>query len=86
MDMVVSAGKSCKNMSAFVLIPPDARRAIDILIESRKKVGIPPTNVYISGRLNADYPMTGHTETRELAMQCSGLRFPERISSRQLQT
>lgn len=83
MDMVVNAGKSCKNVSAFVLIPPDA---IDILIESRKKVGIPPTNVYIFGRLNADYPMTGHTEMRELAMQCSGLRFPERISSRQLQT
>lgn len=83
MDMVVNAGKSCKNVSAFVLIPPDA---IDILIESRKKVGIPPTNVYIFGRLNADYPMTGHTKMRELAMQCSGLRFPERISSRQLQT
>jgi len=75
-----------RNVSAFVLIPPDARQAIDILIENRRKVGVPSTNVYIFGRLSADSPMAGHTEMTELAMQCKGLKFPERITSRQLRT
>ena len=84
--MVVSTGKSRKNVDAYVLIPPDARRAIDVLIESRAKVGVPPTNQYIFGRLNADSPMTGNAEMQEIALQCNGLKFPERITSRQLRT
>ena len=35
MDMVVNAGKSRKNVRAFVLLSPDARTAIDLLIDTR---------------------------------------------------
>jgi len=86
MDMVISAGKSRKNVDAFVILPPDARQAIDLLIETRSAVGVPPTNVFIFGRLTADTPMTGHSEMQELALTCTGLKFPERITSRQLRS
>jgi len=86
MDMVVNAGKSRKNVEAFVLLPPDARRAIDLLIDTRAQVGVPSSNVYIFARLNADSPMAGHTELQELAQACGELKFPERITSRKLRT
>lgn len=86
MDMVVNAGKSRKNVEAFVLLPPDARKAIDLLIEARSKVGVPQSNVFIFGRLSADTAMAGHTEMQELAQKCEGLKFPDRITSRSLRT
>ena len=86
MDMVINAGKSRKNVSAFVLLPPDAKNAIDLLIDSRAQVGVPPTNLYIFGRMTADTPMAGHTEMQEMAHMCEGLKYPERISSRRLRT
>lgn len=46
MDMVVSAGKSRKNVDAFVMLPPDAKKVVDILNGSRTVVGIPETNEY----------------------------------------
>lgn len=84
--MIINAGKSSKNVDAFVLLPPDARQAIDILISTRSGVVVPPTNAFIFGRLSADTPMTGHCELQELAQQCEGLEFPERITSRRLRT
>lgn len=45
--MVESAGKSRKNVDAFVLLPPDAKQAVDLLIESRGFVGVPLTNPYM---------------------------------------
>ena len=78
MDMV--------NVDAFVLLPPDACNAIDVLISTRAKVEVPPANVFIFARLSADSPLTGHTDMQELAQQCEGLQFPERITSRQLRT
>jgi len=86
MDMVVNAGKSRKNVDAFILIPPDAQNAIDILIECRSAVGVPPSNEFVFGRLTADTPMAGHTELQELAHQCGELQYPERITSRKLRT
>jgi len=86
MDMVINAGKSKKNVEAFVLLPPDARSAIDLLIETRSAVGIPPLNVFIFARLSADTPMSGHVELQELAQKCPGLKYPERITSRHLRT
>jgi len=86
MDMVVNAGKSKKNVDAFVLLPPDSRHAIDLLIDTRAQVGVPATNVYIFARMHADTPMAGHTELNELVLKCEGLQFPDRISSRQLRT
>ena len=86
MNMVMNAGKSRRNVEAYVLLPPDARNAIDLLIESRSVVGMPPSNGFIFGRLTADTPMTGHTELQEIAQKCEGLKFPERITSRHLKT
>jgi hypothetical protein len=84
MDMVTSAGKSRKNVEAFVLLPPDARQAVDLLIDTRSAVGVPPTNAYIFARLSSDTPMAGHTELQEIVNFCPGLRFPERITSKNL--
>ena len=81
MDMVVNAGKSRKNVEAYVILPPDARRAIDLLIDTRAQVGVPSSNTYIFARLNADSPMAGHTELQELAQMCEELKYPERITS-----
>lgn len=81
MDMVISAGKSRKNVDAYVLLPPDAKSAIDLLNTLRKDVGVPATNVYIFARLGSDSPMTGNTDLREIVDSCPGLQFPERISS-----
>ena len=49
MDMVINAGKSRKNVDAFVLLPPDVRLATDLLIDTRAQVGVPPTNIQIYG-------------------------------------
>jgi protein subunit release factor A len=48
--MVVNAGKSRKNVDAFVILPPDARKAIDLLIETRAAVGVPETNMFVFAR------------------------------------
>lgn len=84
MDMVICAGKSRKNVDAFVLLPPDARQALDLLIEYRAAVGVPLTNRYIFARMSADTPLTGHTDLQEIAQTCPGLQFPERITSTNL--
>lgn len=84
MDMVISAGKSRKNVNAYVILPPDAKSAIDLLIKFRKEVGIPETNPYIFARLNADTPFSGNTEMAEIVSKCPGLQHPERITSTSL--
>ena len=86
MDMVISAGKSRKNNEAYVLLPPGTRQAIDMLIDKRCAVGVPDTNVFVFGRLSADSSMAGHTEMKELAYMCGGLKYPDRISSRHLRS
>jgi hypothetical protein len=84
MDMVISAGKSRKNVEAFVLLPPDARRAIDLLIETRGAVGVPATNSYMFARLKSDTPLSGNSELQEVVNCCTGLQNPERITSKNL--
>lgn len=84
MDMVIAAGKSRKNIEAFVLLPPDGKKAIDLLIKFRNEVGIPVTNPYIFARLNADSPLSGNTELKEIVTMCPGINYPERINSRSL--
>jgi len=86
MDMVISAGKSRKNVDAFVLLPPETQTAVDLLIDTRSVIGVPSTNDFVFARLKADTPMAGHTEMQELAHLCPGLQFPERITSRRLRT
>ena len=46
-NMIVNANKSSKNVDAFVLLPPDARQAIDLLIDTRAQVGVPPSHLHI---------------------------------------
>ena len=84
MDMIIAAGKSRKNVDAYVLLPPDAKEAIDILLETRKAVGVPITNPYIFARMNADSPLSGTQEMKNVCESCPGLKFPERINSRNL--
>ena len=84
MDMIIAAGKSRKNVDAYVLLPPDAKDAIDILLETRKAVGVPITNPYIFARMNADSPLSGTQEMTNVCESCPGLKFPERINSRNL--
>ena len=84
MDMVISAGKSRKNVDAFVLIPPDAREAIDILLKKRDDCGVPTTNQYLFARINADTPLSGHTELANIVKKCDNIQYPERINSRGL--
>jgi len=86
MDLVINVGKSRKNVEAYVLLPPDTRKAIDLLIDKSSQVGVPPSNAYVFGRLSADTPLAGHTELQELVQRCEGLQFPEQITSRSLHT
>ena len=86
MDMVVCSGKSRKNVDAYVLLPPDAQKAVDLLIETRSAVGVWPSNLFVFARLSADTPLSGHVELQEIAQMCKGLQFPERITSRRLRT
>ncbi|OWF40516.1 hypothetical protein KP79_PYT19055 [Mizuhopecten yessoensis] len=81
MDMVISAGKSRKNVDAYVLLPPDTKNAIDLLNGLRKDVGVRSTKKYIFARLSSDSPLTGNTDLRETVDSCPGIQFPERISS-----
>jgi len=84
MDMVISAGKSRKNVEAYVLLPPDARKAIDLLIKTRKLVGVPDSNEFVFARLSADTAMSGNVELQDVVLSCPGLKYPDRISSRHL--
>jgi len=86
MDMVISAGKSRKNIEAFVLIPPDCKTAIDVLIATRTSpaVGVPETNEFLFARLSADSSFSGTVELKEIALTCPGLRQPARITSTNL--
>lgn len=81
MDMVLGAGKSRKNMDAYVLVPHDAKAAIDLLNCLRHEVGVPGNNEYIFARMYADTPMAGHTDLKEIVNSCPGLKEPSKISS-----
>ena len=84
MDMVISAGKSRKNVDAYVLLPPDGKKAVELLIETRNQAGVPLSNKFIFARMNADTPLSGTQEFKEHCMACPNLQYPERINSRNL--
>jgi hypothetical protein len=77
MDMVIASGKSRKNVDAHVILPPDAKAAVDLLIELRDDVGVPSSNPYIFARMLSDTPLSGCEEFVEIAGRCPGLRHPE---------
>jgi len=84
MDMVIAVGKSRKNVDAFILIPPDAKVAIEALLKHRSAVGVPDGNPYMFARVQSETPMSGNTELREIVNACPGLQNPDDISSRSL--
>jgi len=81
MDMVISAGKSKKNVDAYVILPPDTKQAVDLLNSTRPSVGIATSNPYIFARLNSDSPLSGNTDLNDIVAECPGLQHPERITS-----
>lgn len=84
MDMVIAAGKSRKNVDAYILLPPDCKRAIDLLIATRDDVKVPKSNPFVFARLNANTPLTGTKELRDTAHACPGLAHADRIKSTSL--
>ena len=65
MDMVISAaGKLTKDVDAYVLLPPDGKEAIEVLIKTRQEVEIPSSNLFIFARMNADTPLSGTQEMK----------------------
>lgn len=84
MDMVITSGKSRKNVNAYILIPPDAKEAIELLISMREEVGVPSSNSYVFARMSSDTPLTGCDELTEVAKSCKGLKCPERIKATSL--
>ncbi|XP_052255303.1 uncharacterized protein LOC127861006 [Dreissena polymorpha] len=79
MDMIENVAKSKKNHHAFVLITPEAKESIMLLIESREAVGIPKSNPYIFARLNASTPLSGGASLKEIVHKCPLLKSPEII-------
>jgi len=84
MDMVLSAGKSRKNVDTYIMLTPDCKTAIDILLETRFAVGVSPDNKFVFARLNANTSLSGHTELQEVARSCKEIKHPERITSTNL--
>jgi hypothetical protein len=82
--MVISAGKSRQNVDAYVLIPPNSKEKLELLLRTRRRAGIRDTNCYRFPRQNADSSLSGNTEMRELVDECPGLKYPQRISSKYL--
>ena len=82
--MIICGGKSNKNVHAFIMLPPDAKEAIELLLETRDDVGIPSKNKFIFARLNAETPMAGHTDLRDIVEKVPNLEKPERIQSTRL--
>jgi len=56
------------DVHAYVLLPPDAdaKRAVDLLIETQTLIGIRDMNGYIFARFSENSPMNGCTELREV--------------------
>ena len=81
--MVISAGKSRKNVDAYILLPPDAKNAIDVLLSTRSSCGV-KKKPYVFARLGANSPLSGNTELSQVAAECPGVEHPERISSNSL--
>lgn len=82
--MVIAAGKSRKNVDAFVFFPPNAKQAIDLLIKTREMVGVPSTNPYIFARMKSNTPFSGNSDLREIVDSCPNISFPNRINSTSL--
>ena len=62
MDMVISAGKSRKNVDAYAILPLDAKVAIELLNSTRMAVGISSANPYLFAKINSNTPLSGNND------------------------
>ena len=62
-------------------LAPDARHAVDLLIQTRSAVGVPDANPYVFARLSTNTPLSGNAELPEVVRECPGIKCPERITS-----
>jgi len=74
---LISVSKN--NTPSFILLPPDCRTAIDILLDTRSNVGIFKSNNYIFAQLNYDTPISVKTEIRDVLNACSLLEDSDLI-------
>ena len=84
MDMVEGLGKSKKNRHAYILMTPETREAIEVLIENRENVQIPNGNKYMFARLNANTPLSGVAALKEVSNKCPDLQQPDYITTTNL--
>jgi len=82
--MVLSAGETRKNVQNFVLITPEAREAIDVLIAGREAVGVPKTNRFLFAQPAANTRLTSLKRLVDIARGCPSLEYPERITPQKL--
>jgi len=76
----INAGKSEKNVDAYVVMIPDTKQAVDLLNSTRQSVGATTSNPYIFARMTSDSPLSGNTDLNDIALDCPGLQHPERIT------
>ncbi len=66
-----------------MLVPPEAKAALDFLIKKRKEMGIPETNKYLFATPYKDSHLQGHTVIQKLA-HALNLRQPKYFTSTNL--
>lgn len=84
MDLIVVRGKSVKNTKAYVLLPPECKAAMEVLLKCRDSSCAPLSNKFIFARQCADTPISGITTMKALVQECSNLEKPDRITSTKL--
>jgi len=84
MDLVRVIGKSRKNVIAYILLPPECQTSINLLLNTRNVIGISKSNKYVFARLNADTPLSGTTDMRDVSNACPMLKNPDLITTTKL--
>lgn len=79
--MVISAGKSRKNVDAYILLHLTPATQWTLLIQTRSAVVVPDANPYVFARLSTNTPLSGNAELQEVVRECPGVKCPERITS-----
>lgn len=84
MDLIVVRGKSVKNTTAYVLLPPECKAALNVLLSTRDSSCALPTNKFIFARQCANTPISGIMAMKTLVQECPLLEHPDRITSTKL--
>jgi hypothetical protein len=84
MDMVLSARESRKKVDAYVLLPPGAKRVVELLINSRTRLEVSEMNEFIFACFSANNPKSGNNELREVVLAYAGLQSVDKLISTSL--